>query len=103
MTLHQLNCPAAIRCLLLAFLFSFAYKASAQPPNDNCANAAAVTIDNNGYAFGTFSSAAVDISNATIQSGETFAPAILVAGQSNKSIWFKFTIPTTRAVRVTLA
>src|SRR5512147_1740156 len=78
------------------FLFS-------QPANDNCANASAVNISNGGFALGTFSSAVYDISSATVQPGETFAPAILVAVQTQKSIWYKFSLPTTRAVRVTLA
>lgn len=77
--------------------------AAAQAANDNCSAASVVTIGNGGYAVGTFTSATVDISNATVQAGETFAPAILVTGQSQKSIWYKFTLPTNRAVRVTLA
>ena len=75
----------------------------AQPLNDNCNNASVVSITNGGFGVGTFTSTTVDISDATVQSGETFAPAILVAGQSQKSVWYKFTIPTTRSVRVTLA
>ena len=43
-----------------------------------------------------------DITKATVQSGETFAPAILVGGQTQKSIWYKFTLRTTRSVRVRL-
>ncbi len=75
---------------------------AAAPPNDNCASASAITVTKNGYGLGSFNSASVDITDATTQSGETFAPAILVAGQTDKSIWFKFSIATTRSLRVML-
>ncbi|RZK32050.1 MAG: hypothetical protein EOO61_17300 [Hymenobacter sp.] len=42
------------------------------------------------------------MTDATVQVGETFAPAIFVAGLDKKSAWYKFSIPTIRAVRVTL-
>jgi hypothetical protein len=74
----------------------------AQPANDNCANASAVNIGSGGFALGTFTSTQIDMSAATLQTGETFAPGILTAGLSKKSIWFKFTIPTTRSVEVFL-
>lgn len=83
-------------CLLL---FAF-QKAVAQ--HDNCTSAQAIAISNGGYGVGTFSSTPVSITNAAVESGETFAPAVLVAGQTQKSVWFKFTLPTTRSVRVTL-
>ena len=88
----------------LAILISLVLTASAfaQPANDDCANAREIPIANNGYGFGVFTSAIDDISSATIQSTETFAPAILVAGQNKKSIWYKFSLPTHRSVRVTL-
>ena len=75
----------------------------AQPANDNCSTPSVINIANGGYGFGTFTSTQHDISQATVQSGETFAPAILVASQTQKSIWYKFSLPTTRSVRVTLA
>lgn len=87
-----------ISCTLLLMI-----EVKAQPSYDNCTGSSVVTISNGGYGIGTFTSNIVDITTATVQTGETFAPAILVAGQSQKSIWYKFTIPTTRAVRVTLA
>jgi len=77
--------------------------ALSQPGNDNCANAFSINIPSAGFATGVFSSATVDISLATIQPTETFAPAIFVAGQHQKSVWYRFTLPTTRSVRVTLA
>ena len=96
-----------MRQLFLKFLMGviciFLFLTSAFSQNDNCANASVVTISNSGYGIGVFTSTTNDLTGATVQSGETFAPAILVAGQNQKSIWYKFTVPTTRSVRVTLA
>ncbi len=90
-----------------AFLFTLmlltGVTALAQPGNDNCTNASPIIISNNGYGFGVFTSAQYDITAATVQPGETFAPAILVASQTQKSVWYKFSLPTNRSVRVTLA
>ncbi len=52
--------------------------------------------------MGTFNSAQTDMTSATVQTGETFAPAIFVAGLDKKSVWYKFSISTIRAVRITL-
>lgn len=62
-----------------------------------------IVIPENGYGIGTFQSAATDLTNATVQPGETFAPAIFVAAQNQKSVWYKFTLPTSRKVSVALA
>jgi hypothetical protein len=88
-------------CFLIALL-GICFGVKAQPANDNCVNAITVTIGNSGYALGTFNSTQVNIGAATLQTGETFAPGILSAGVSKKSIWYKFTLPTTRAVEVFL-
>lgn len=92
----------ALCCYLLFFLLCSGLVASAQPANDACASAQTITIPEGGYKLGKFLSTDVDISKATKQTGETFAPAILVASQTDKTIWFKFSTPTTRSVRVTL-
>src|SRR5215217_6763810 len=89
-----------VLCLLFLQLFFVSFAQS--PANDDCNNANVITITNGGFGLGTFTSSADDISKASVQSGETFAPAILVAGQNRKSTWYKFSLPTTRAVRVTL-
>ena len=39
---------------------------------------------------------------ATLQTGETFAASINTAGLNKKSVWYKFTLPTTRGVRISL-
>ena len=92
----------AMRLCACMFLF-ISFIGHAQPSNDHCNNATTISIPNAGFGMGTFTSSVTDISQATFQTGETFAPAILVAGQNKKSMWYKFTIPTTRAIRVTLA
>jgi len=83
-------------CLLLPFLVL------GQPVNDNCSNASVISIGSGGFALGSFSGTQIDINAATLQNGETFAPGILTAGLSKKSIWYKFTLPTTRGVEVFL-
>src|SRR6185369_6536455 len=105
MNLKQDQPPIWKMKFILNFMIGslFCFSAIAQPANDNCNNAHAVNILNSGFAIGTFFSDTMDLTAATIQAGETFAPAILVAGQSQKSIWYKFSLPTTRSIRVTLA
>jgi gliding motility-associated-like protein len=88
--------------LLFLVLVSFAGSLLAQPANDSCSRATVIAIPAGGYGLGTFTSAQTDMSSATIQAGETFAPAIFVAALNKKSVWYKFSIPTIRAVRVTL-
>ena len=88
---------AALLCCLLPLI------AVAQPANDDCSNASVVAIGNGGFALGAVSSTPNDISAATVQASESFAPSITVAGLNRKSMWYKFTLPTTRAVRLGLA
>ena len=87
--------------VFFSILFLFIYT-TGYSQNDDCSNAVAISIPNSGFGLGTFNSTTNDISTATIQVGETFAPAILVAGQNQKSIWYKFTVPTTRGIKVIL-
>ena len=75
---------------------------AAAPPNDSCGGAIPIVVGNGGFALGTFTSSNSDLTSATLQTGETFAPSILVAGLDKKSVWYKFTLPTTRSVRVSL-
>ncbi|MEP7110510.1 MAG: hypothetical protein ABI760_21130, partial [Ferruginibacter sp.] len=78
-------------------------EAGAQSPaNDDCSNATSIPIPNEGFGLGNFTSVQTNLTNATVQTGETFTPAIFVAGLDKKSVWYKFSIPTIRAVRVTL-
>src|SRR5664279_3495778 len=93
-----------IKSTIILFLLICSIHAtySQAPSNDNCSNASVIPISNAGYGFGIFNSTTDDISKATVQTGETFAPAILVGGQNQKSMWYKFSLPTTRSLRVTL-
>lgn len=75
------------------FLTFFAF---AQPSNDKCNNATLIPIGQNGYQVGKFTSSETDISNATVESDENFYSTIQSAGQTEKSIWYKFTLPTSR-------
>ena len=91
--------------LRLAVIFVFCLFTSLQAicQNDNCANASPINITAAGYGLGLVNSTTYNISANTVQTGETFAPAILSAGLNQKSMWYKFTLPTTRKVSVTLA
>jgi gliding motility-associated-like protein len=89
--------------LVATFSFFIPMAAFAQPANDNCASASTVTIGGGGFGLGLFTSSQFDLSAATLQTDETFAPSIIVSGQNKKSIWYKFSLPTTRALRVSLA
>ncbi|MES2774161.1 MAG: PKD domain-containing protein [Bacteroidota bacterium] len=97
------------RKLVTQFLFTTlscllaSMAALAQPANDDCTNATPITIGSGGFGLGIFTSTQYDLTAATLQSGETFAPSIIVAGLNKKSIWYKFTLPTTRAARISLA
>ena len=85
-------------CLLTGFIFF----ASAYGQNDNCSAAAVINIPNNGFQYGTFLSPQSDLSAATLEAGESFAPQIVTAGLDQKSVWYKFTLPTTRYIDVSL-
>ncbi|MBL0355847.1 MAG: gliding motility-associated C-terminal domain-containing protein [Chitinophagaceae bacterium] len=89
--------------LLILFGCTFTQLHAQAPTSDNCVNAETIVIANNGFGLGNFSSSQINITNATVQAGESFAPAIFVAGLDDKSVWLKFSLPTIRAVRVTLS
>jgi len=84
-------------CLCVMVMHNIGY---AQPANDNCSNATAIIISGTGFGLGIFTSPTSDISKATVQLGETFVSAILGAKLNQKSVWYKFTLPTTRSVTV---
>lgn len=89
-------------CVMLFLLLLAASLSFAQPVNNNCSNATEVVIGNSGFATGTYWSDTVNISTATMQPGETVPPSIFVAGQYQKSVWYKFRIGTNRKLKVTL-
>jgi hypothetical protein len=75
---------------------------AAVPPNDSCGGAIQINISNGGFGLGVFTGINTDLTMATLQTGETFAPSIIVAGLNKKSVWYKFSLPTNRSVRVSL-
>ncbi|MFK7973178.1 MAG: PKD domain-containing protein [Bacteroidia bacterium] len=86
---------------LLPGLWAGAISAQA-PANDNCANAEVLSISNGGFGYGVFSSDTIPLNNATTQLGEFF-PSNSGGGVPNgKSVWYRFSIPTTREVIVVL-
>ena len=86
-------------CWMLLLSLLVASPLLAQPPaNDNCLNAQNIAISAGGYGYGLFGSSVVNMTNATLQSGETFPAGV----PNSKSIWFKFSLPTTREVRIIL-
>lgn len=89
--------------IFLLLLSQAAVSAAQAPANDDCADAELLAIPNNGYDAGIFTSSQINLANSTIQPGETFAPALSVATIDKKSAWFRFSLPTTRAVRITLS
>jgi hypothetical protein len=75
--------------------FFLALVSYAQPQNDAWANALPITIANGGFGMGTFNGLPVNVANATSESGEyIFSPVY------SKTVWYSFTIPTTRVVSV---
>ncbi|NVO03450.1 MAG: T9SS type A sorting domain-containing protein [Bacteroidetes bacterium] len=93
------------RIFHLFFFLFFVIQGSfciAQPANDECSNAIVIPISSGGFGLGTFSSPNIDISLATIVFGEPFYSSLITAGNDKKSVWFKYTLATSRGVKVEL-
>lgn len=72
------------------------------PVNDHCSSAALIQLGAGNYATGLFSSDTFNIRNATTQSGEQFHASMVTSGNTDKSIWFRFTLPTKRGIKIEL-
>ena len=83
---------------LSALLFCFCFAKG----QDLCTNASQIVIGDSGFATGDFFSDTISLAGATVQPAEYFASSIDSAGLTEKSIWFKFTIPTARRILVRL-
>lgn len=81
---------------ILSFVWNY-FTVSAQV-NDNCVNAGVITIPNAGFTMGTYYSDTVNLTSATTEFGETYPAGV----PNGKSVWYKFSIPTTRTVKITL-
>ena len=72
------------------------------PANDDCANPTEIVIPNDGYNLGAIQSELTDLREATIQFGEYFDPVQVSAVNDKKSVWYRFTLPTHRELKVEL-
>lgn len=72
------------------------------PINDDCVNAQIIPVNNNGYGLGLLVSSESDLTNATVQFGEPFHSTQISGGNDKKSVWYKFSIATHRAVNLEL-
>ncbi len=79
-----------------AISISSATNPSPGPCGDNFINACAIDIPNENYGYGLIPFNNLDLTNATIEPGEQFSTGI--PGQ--KSLWYKFQIPTSRYVKI---
>jgi gliding motility-associated-like protein len=61
-----------------------------------------VTLTGGGYGTGLVTSSVITITPATVQPGESFSPTNSAAGQTEKTIWYKFNLPTSRSVTIRL-
>lgn len=92
--LFPVGIKAFVFALFVTFLF-FSKQALAQPANNNWANAISVPIPNNNFGVGVIQSPMVNMTGATNQPGE-----YLQNPTYNKTVWYKFSIPAHRLVRV---
>jgi len=100
--MHLRNIYCGIVFMLLLSVFSRQTAIAQAPSNDSCTRSEEIVIPSGGFGLGVFQSSEINITQATLESGEQFAPAIFVAGLDKKSVWLRFRLPTIRAVRVTL-
>lgn len=101
--LHGSYNPGIRFLLILASILFTSSFADAQPLiNNDCSKAIEIKIPDNGFGMGTFNSDQADLTKANNQTGETFAASINTTGLNKKSVWFRFSLPTTRKVKVSL-
>lgn len=81
--------------LLCLFVVVLPLGAWAQPPNNNWENAIEIPIPDDNFGVGVIQSTVVNLTGANSQSGE-----YLQNPTYNKTVWYKFSIPTHRLVRV---
>jgi gliding motility-associated-like protein len=89
--------------LLISFVLFASYKLFSQAPaNDDCNSAYELKISNAGYAYEKVIGTKSDISNASREIGELCSKTIEDVGNCDKTVWYKFYLPTTRNVGVKL-
>lgn len=67
---------------------------------DNCGTASVIAIPNGGYDLGIYTGSTQDLTGATLQALEYTHPNQFAA---DKSVWYRFSIPTARQMRILLA
>jgi gliding motility-associated-like protein len=87
------------KLFLLAVGLLFSCSAFGQ---DDCSAAMNVTLTGGGYGTGLVTSSVITITPATVQPGESFSPTNSAAGQTEKTIWYKFNLPTSRSITIRL-
>lgn len=92
----QKNWLVAWLCLCLMMLCCL--ESAAQPPNNNWANALTIAIPDNSFGVGTIQGTTVNMTGATSQAGE-----YLQNPTYPKTVWYKFSIPSHRLVRVKIS
>ena len=109
MTISQLisSLSVAIRVVfrtlsLILVLVFVSFNAFAQAPANDACDAAEVIDLAGGYGVGSYYSSTTVITNATAQPGEHFDASLRVAGLNEKTVWFKFVLPTARGCSLTL-
>ena len=95
----SLKTTRTYRILVLLLLFFSTEHSLLAQVNDNCSNALEIVIPNNGWDLGVYTSDTISLLGATKQVGEYVHPNQIA---QDKTIWFKFSIPTTRNARITL-
>ncbi|MES2618862.1 MAG: T9SS type B sorting domain-containing protein [Bacteroidota bacterium] len=88
--------------ILSVFILLFQEVLKAQPANDNCENAYQIVIPNGGFDYGTYISSKSFVDQAGKQKGEQCANELAENGNCDKTVWYKFYIPTTRNISVQL-
>ena len=83
--------------ILTIFVFTIAVSSYAQV-NDNCASSINIPFPGNGYGNGVVYTDTIDITNSTLEIGEYISPGV----PNGKSVWFNFSIPTTKKVIILL-
>ena len=71
----------------------------AQPANDDCVAAAEIIIPDNGFGFGQISTDTISLIGAGTELGEFFPAGV----PNGKSVWYQFSLPTTREVVILLS
>jgi len=89
-----------LKSFLISSIAIYVQSSLARPPNDDCSSAMEIAVPNAGFGLGTFITTPVALTTATIEAGEYFYPIIT---NNQKSVWFYFTVATTRRVDIKLA